>query len=232
MTSSVIVQLKNGRKTSSSRANPVTSSCRRRTSHYLSVFPQTLFIHFSPSLLSSPAITPPISDCATASIFFCHLSPVWSLCLSFEATRFWVGRRIFLLQRSPSGSDGGMKKKKQNVNCGEKSRNFVFVLLSSAPRDDGGAFDVRRFHSSLLLSSSFFSPPVVSHPVLSCLCHSSFFFPLCAFLPSIVLNQSGKKKKKKKNFSFQKWELGSGSFQVCRIGAIKSQLSSPFLHLH
>lgn len=109
------------------------------------------------------------------------------------------------------------------MNCREKSRNFVFLLLSSAPRDDGGAFDVRRFHSSLLLSSSFVSPPVVSHPVLSCLCHSSFFFPpLC--LSSIYRFESVREGKK--NFSFQKWELGSGSFQVCRIRAIKSQLSS------
>lgn len=248
------LQLKNGMKTSSPPmlilSPPATSTAHAVgflccwMSHYLSVFPQTLFIHVCSPLLSSPpslaVSSPPISDRVTTSFFFRHLS-VSLLHLSFEATR--SGRATDLLKTfsckgleaaAPAVGCWWRDEKKEHVNCGEKRRNFVFLLLSSAPRDDGGTFDVWRFHSFLCF-------PLVSsllrlfHILFSLVCAVIFFL-----IPFFRLSFCVRRKKK---LYFQKSELRSSSFQLCWTDTIKSQLSSslncsysnllcsPFLHL-
>lgn len=201
----------------------------------LSVFPHTLFIHFCSSLLSSPsprwsqiASPHPFSSAICCSISRLKLQGRLGRQISWRLSVAKVWRQ----RLPPSGSDGEMKK--EHVNCGEKSRNFVVLLLLSAPRDDGGTFDVWCFHSFLcfpLVSSLLW----LFHILFSLVCAIILFFFIPFFHLSFWIRQGRKK------LYFQKSELGSSSFRLC--WTIKSELSSslncpysnllwsPFLHL-
>lgn len=99
----------------------------------------------------------------------------------------------FQLQRSGGSSSRRRvlteRWKKDHVNCREKSRNLVFLLLSRASRDYGGTFDVWRFHSFLLW---------LFHILISLVCAVVLFL----FLSSICHFESNKEAK---NFPFRSW---------------------------